>query len=301
MSKRMYLHVLVILFAAASFWPVNAEASDVHYRALGDSLAAGQTPNKEIGAGYADMIALALQQSGRLDSFSKQWSFPGYTTEQVLQRLSQEAVRQDLQNASLITISAGANDVLPLIKNDHIRGTLSYEAIPVAFALNRVRENYGKILRELERVSPGAEVYAMGYYFPYPHVREQLKPAAGKQMSLLNQVIQQEAEKAGAHFVSVEEAFGSDADRLIPNRSDVHPAPQGYWHMANQFLHVYTNGAVSLPKAVLKTLPKPVPLSKMRQETEEEEEKQENRNRANAQPITAAHVKGCDREGNVIG
>ncbi|WP_203363415.1 GDSL-type esterase/lipase family protein [Bacillus sp. REN10] len=296
MKKRISLYVIVFLLAAATVLPVKAEAAGLHYVALGDSLAAGQTPNKEIGAGYADLIALSLQQSGSLASFSKKWAFPGYTTEQVLKQLDKKGAQQDVRKANIITISAGANDLLPLIRNDSVRGMLSYEPIPAAFALNRVRKNYSKLLDEIKKLNPHAQVYAMGYYFPYPHVKEQHKPSVEQQLGILNQIIKQEAERAGAHFVPVSPRFGNKARSLLPNPKDVHPNTAGYLQMANSFLDVYAPGSADIPVQVLNSLPTPIPFSKLSTNQSDEEEKEEEvKEEKKTAAIADRPIKGCKR------
>ncbi|KKB36966.1 SGNH/GDSL hydrolase family protein [Bacillus thermotolerans] len=268
MRKRVFSCALLFILSVAMLSPVQAEAEGVRYVALGDSLAAGQTPNREIGVSYTDLIAMALQQNGQLESFSKSLAFPGYTTEQVLEQLNTREARSLIQRADLITISAGANDLLPLIQNDTVRGMLSYEAIPVAFRLNTVRKNYIKLFKEIKEINPRADVYAMGYYFPYPHVKSMQKPAVAGQLDILNQIIEQEAGRAGAEFVPVAHYFGVNADSLIPNAADVHPAPAGYLSMANLFLQEYAPGAPLLPDSILEQLPEPISIAELRQARE---------------------------------
>ncbi|MFK2825693.1 GDSL-type esterase/lipase family protein [Bacillus sp. B190/17] len=302
MKKRISLNVLVVFLLAASILPINVKAAGIHYAALGDSLAAGQTPHKEIGVSYTDLIAIALQQNGQLSSFSKELAFPGYSTEQVLKQLEKKEAQAVIRQANLITISAGANDVLPLIQNDAVRGMLSYEAIPVSFALNRVRKNYINIFEKVKEINPHAQVYAIGYYFPYPHVKDGQKPSVAGQLDLLNKIIKQEAEKAGAYFVPVAGRFGTNADSLIPNPGDVHPALSGYLEMANSFLQVYAPGSPSIPSSILSQLPAPIPFSKLKkvqpaqsekQKPAEKEEKQ--KKRTTDQTAASETVKGCKR------
>lgn len=303
MRKRIFLSVITMLLMIASWLPISAEAAGIRYVALGDSLAAGQTPHKEIGASYTDLIAFALQQTGQLSSFSKQLAFPGYSTEQVLKQLEKKEAQTLIKKADLITISAGANDMLPLIQNDSVRGMLSYEAIPVAFALNGVRKNYIKLFNKLRSLNRQADIYVMGYYFAYPHVKEKQKPSVAGQLTLLNRIIEQEAKRAGAHFVPVSGRFGTNADSLIPNPADVHPAPHGYLEMANSFIEVYAPGSPPIPKSVLSQLPEPVPFSKLKKsqfdrpesEAPAEEEKEEKPKREKDKTAAAKYGQSCKR------
>ncbi|WP_053104184.1 SGNH/GDSL hydrolase family protein [Bacillus sp. FJAT-27231] len=300
MKKRVFFMLITVFLITASFLPTNTEAAGVRYVALGDSLAAGQTPHKEIGASYTDLIALALQRTGQLASFSKQLAFPGYSTGQVLERLGEEEAKDLVRKADLITISAGANDLLPLIKNDSIRGMISYQAIPAAFALNGVRKNYIKIFKEIRNVNEHADIYVMGYYFPYPHVKEEQKSSVAGQLALLNKIIEQEANRAGAHFVPVSNRFGKNARAWIPNPADVHPAPRGYLEMANSFIEEYAPGHPLIPESILSQLPAPVSFSELQKrqphQPEDKEEKKGPSKKKEKSKITSFDSgKSCKR------
>lgn len=283
----MVKRTILLCFFLISSIAVPAHAASLTYVAIGDSLAAGQTPNREIGAGYADMIAKALQPA----AYSKKLSVPGYTVKQVIAQVESEEGKEAIRAADLVTISAGANNLLPLIQNDPNRGLLSFNAATAAFALNGVRQEYAVLLEKIRALNPDADVYAMGYYFPYPHVFDQHKPAVNEQVERLNQIIKQEAEKAGADFVPVSDRFGTDAVTYVPNPGDVHPAPIGYLAMANAFLTIYAPG-LQIPVSSLRKLPEPVSFNELLKEKEEAEAE----SRTEKAPIKAASVKGCTKK-----
>lgn len=209
------------------------------YIAIGDSLAAGQTPEREIDAGYADMIAQELSRNQPVAFYSKDLAFPGFTTADVLDSIQSDEAKRVLASANLITVSAGANDLLRLVQGDPAQGSLTFQQIQADFALNEARKNMELILAELTELSPNADVYVMGYYFAYPHVRDSQKSGTAKQLDRLNEILERSAEKAGAIFVSVDQSFGDDAVDKVPNAADVHPNAAGYQAMANAFFGEY--------------------------------------------------------------
>lgn len=209
------------------------------YVAIGDSLAAGQTPERQIDAGYTDMIAQELSRNQPVAFYSKNLAFPGFTTADVLDSIQTDEAKAMLAAANLITVSAGANDLLRLVQDDPAQGSLTFQQVQVDFALNQARENMESILSELAEQSPDATVYVMGYYFAYPHVRDSQKSGTAKQLDRLNEILKRSAEKAGAVFVSVDQPFGADAVDKIPNPADVHPNAAGYQAMANAFFGEY--------------------------------------------------------------
>ncbi|SDE23915.1 Lysophospholipase L1 [Bhargavaea beijingensis] len=232
--RQLVLLVGTLLLLFPQPGPAQA-AAPAAYVALGDSLAAGQTPDRAIDLGYADMIAMKLRRHAGLAFYSKDLSYPGFTSGQVLERVRSDEARPVLERATLITVSAGANDLLGLVRYDPGSGTLAYDRIPADYALDGVRKNVSAILDELAERAPRAKIYIMGYYFPYPHAREQMKPGLRKELGRLNAILKQEAESAGAVFVPVKKAFAAEDSRLLPNPSDVHPSLEGYRRMANAF------------------------------------------------------------------
>lgn len=243
----MGLFLVPLQTSAQVFGPIS-------YVALGDSLAAGQTPTREIDTGYSDLIAQEIGRNQPLAFYSKDLAFPGFTTIDVLERVQSKDAKPLLQNANVITISAGANDLLRLIKADVKSGSLTFQQIPADYSLNSVRKNMVKILSELKKISPKAQVYVMGYYFAYPHARDTQKSGTAQQLNRLNEILAKVAKEAGVQFVSVDAAFGDSATGKIPNPSDVHPNVEGYRAMANSFLNVYAKGAMQV-------LPSEIPVA----------------------------------------
>ena len=67
--KKKFLFALSVM-VMFMYLPIQASAQvngPVSYIALGDSLAAGQTPNREIDTGYSDLIA---QESARIQTLA---------------------------------------------------------------------------------------------------------------------------------------------------------------------------------------------------------------------------------------
>lgn len=235
----------------------SALASTENYIAIGDSLAAGQTPYQEIDAGYADLIAMRLGMVGQLNYYTKELAFPGFTTTDILERVQSEEASALLKNATLITISAGANDLLRLVQVNPNAGTLAFSQLQTDYALNVARKNMAEILAELQVRAPKAKVYVMGYYFAYPNVHPSQKEGTNAQLVRLNTILQQQAEQAGATYVDVYDVFGLNAGNYLPNIADVHPNFEGYRQMANAFLQAYSGSDTLAIRS--SELPKPNP------------------------------------------
>lgn len=227
------------------------------YIALGDSLAAGQTPYSQIDAGYTDYIALQLVRHGKLAHFSKELTFPGYRIGDVMETVQSEKALPLLTEATLITLSAGANNLLPLITHNPQQGTIAFNQLNANFALNEVRTQMKELLSLISEKAPKATVYVLGYYFPYVSVHKEQEEGAVEAMQLLNAILKQETEEAGHIFVDVYEAFDQHRNMYLPNVQDVHPNQLGYRIMANEMLRSYSgNDAFILP---INAMPAPNP------------------------------------------
>lgn len=278
MKKTMSVMAAGLLLLAAN--PASAEPQiPAAYVAIGDSLAAGQTPNRAIDSGYSDLIAQELTRNQPLAFYSKDLAFPGFTTGDVLESIESDEAKELLGQANIITVSAGANDLLRLVQANAAEGALSFEEIQADYALNAARENVETILAELEELAPSADIYVMGYYFAYPHARDSQKQGTAGQLEQLNAILKQEAEQAGATFVDVADRFGEDAVDLVPNPADVHPNMNGYQEMANAFFEYYGEGFrvedAELPE------PAPVTFEEIQQMQEQEEEQEQPSSEAN--------------------
>ncbi|WP_313893688.1 SGNH/GDSL hydrolase family protein [Psychrobacillus sp.] len=254
MKKWIAAFVILVVISTS----MTAQAKEpIVYIALGDSLAAGQTPNRAIDAGYSDLIAQELTRSNQLAFYSKALAFPGYTTADVLKTVRTPEAKELLKNATVVTISAGANDLLRLVQVNPSSGSVAYQQIHADFALNNVRKNIEDIIQEVQTVAPKAKVYVMGYYFAYPHVRESQKHGIHKELNMLHAILKKQAEANGATYVSVEESFGLNAKDLLPNSVDVHPTMEGYRLFANAFFNQFDNKL----QVQANELPAPNPLT----------------------------------------
>ena len=258
MKKLSLIFVLSCYFYFTIGVQADAEAAE-HYVALGDSLAAGQNPYSQIDAGYTDFIAMQLMQSGKLADFTKELTFPGYTVANVLASTQSERADELLSAATLVTISAGANDLLRLIGHNPSAGTLTFAQLSADYALNTARKDFMTLLDVVRTKAPNADIYVMGYYFPYPNVHAAQKVGTSEQLHLLNEILQHISNDAGAKFVAVDEIFTANAVDYLPNVADVHPNQQGYRIMANAMLREYSgNDALAMSE---NAMPAPNPLS----------------------------------------
>lgn len=254
-STLRHLFVVVLLLQLIIF-PLNTASADtstafeIDYLALGDSLAAGIDPNSELGNGYADYLAESIKTQGLLRSYNKGFSYPGYTTSNVLKDLETNVTRNvygegytektaqlhnSIASAEIITLSAGANDALAQLKINPNTGAISADPIQLVTVIQKAGANTKGILDHIKQLNPDAKVYVMGYYNPFPHAAPEMQPMLAQLLQSLNGAIQNGMEGTGAIFVPTADIIAKDYAAHLPNPKNIHLSEAGYKKVADQF------------------------------------------------------------------
>ncbi|WP_252504754.1 S-layer homology domain-containing protein [Sporosarcina sp. Marseille-Q4943] len=226
---------------AAPTWVASAS-----YLALGDSLAAGMDHLGKMGEGYADYLAGTLEETGLLDSFNKTFAVPGYTTKDVLKDIEANVTRKDadgnsiqlhdaIAKADLVTISAGANDVLAHVKIDPSTFALTYDEKALQMEIKQVGLNLMQIITAIHKINPDAQVYVMGYYNPYPHLPKEIQPLLAQLLDGVNKAIETAAQLPNVDWVETADIVAKDFKVNLPNPQNIHLSPEGYQIVAEQF------------------------------------------------------------------
>jgi len=225
----------------APSWVVQAD-----YVALGDSLAHGMNELGIIGLGYTDFVAQALQQDGLLTSYNKGFAYSGYTTKNILADLQADVekpvtgfgytndstkLRASIKEAELITLTAGANDLLPILKDT---ATTGINTAAILKASQEAIKNIATILAEIKKLNPQVQIYVMGYYNSFPYYNEELQTQFKMLLGIMNASIKTTAEKAGAIFVPTLDVVAKDVASYLPNPENIHLSEAGYFAVANE-------------------------------------------------------------------
>lgn len=258
--KLRFLFVLALLLQLVSV-PLNAFAAEtdtsepswsvpIRYVALGDSLAFGINSDGGIGLGYADFLAQSLSSTGQLKSSNKGFSFPGYTSFDVLSDLKLNVKKpvigighdmqsaqahESIKEANIITISVGANDILPYFKIDPKTAKPTIDLVGLGTALEKVGVNYNQLLKLIYDLNPNAQVYIMEYYNSFPHLAPELQPQINQLVVGLNTAIKLGMKGTNASFVPTQEKIASDFKTYLPNPANIHLSEAGHKVVAESF------------------------------------------------------------------
>ncbi|RFU61755.1 SGNH/GDSL hydrolase family protein [Peribacillus glennii] len=207
--------------------PQTAPVKTVQYVALGDSLAAGQTPERYLDYGYPDYVANTFTSNKyKLADFDN-FGVPGYTSSQLLNDVTKSSkIRKEIKEATHVTIDIGANDLLGAIRTDPSKAT---------DAIMAVSNNLQSILSTIDKLNPRVKVYVMGYYNPYPYMPKEEQASLLPLLNALNSQIESAAKKNRDVFVATEKQIAKKYKEYIPNPADIHLSKTGYKVVAAEF------------------------------------------------------------------
>ncbi|MGG1396538.1 GDSL-type esterase/lipase family protein [Bacillus salipaludis] len=203
------------------------EKKIIDYVALGDSLAAGITPDgKFIGDyGYPHYLANRFEQSQYTVGYDN-FGYPGKTSTELLSDIqNNEFVKKKIKEAEFITLDIGSNDLLPLFKSGR------FDLFPDTIGV--VTINLNSILKEIDQLNPNVKVYVMGYYNPFPYITN-LQPLIKQLLVTLNGNIESQALLHGDTYVPTEDIISKHYEEYLPNQANVHLSLEGYQIVAKE-------------------------------------------------------------------
>ncbi len=239
MNKRKKITSLLLAGALVVGLPYSSAMSakkttvkkpiQIQYVALGDSLAAGQTPQGYIDSGYPDYISHNFKGTKYKLVDYDNFGIPGYTSVKLKNDiLKSYKIRKEVKEATHITIDIGANDFLSILK------TNPDPALALG-ALKDVETNLNTILSTIDKINPKAKVYVMGYYNPFPYYPAELQQEIVPLLDAVNNKIKAVAAKNKDTFIPTKELVAKNYEEYLPNSEDIHLSKVGYQAVAKEF------------------------------------------------------------------
>lgn len=264
--KRKLCSLAILFSLIVSLVSVPAAANDkmtIDYVSLGDSLAAGVLSDKTLGDSFSDYTATYFGEMNILDSYTKAFAKARYTTNDILADLTTKVeVQEAIKKANVISISAGANDILKLANIDLASGMITLNPTLVPDVLKSISENYAKIISTIRTLNPDAHIFVTGYYFAFPSAPEgEMKKQLLALTQQLNTVVEQTVGTTDAIFVPIFDAFGGTntetVKTFVPNPLDIHPNAAGYKEMSTALLEAISK-QVAFEQSPEPELPTPI-------------------------------------------
>lgn len=144
--------------------------------AIGDSLAKGT--GDSTGSGFVRRSIQLLNDGGRKSELLNNLAINGMTTEALLPKLEEKGVQYALQQADLILLSIGGNDLFQGsgIMQSVEAGIGELDPKQLMQAVPQATQRLKQILEQIRVINPDARVIYVGLYHPFADLKELLLP-----------------------------------------------------------------------------------------------------------------------------
>lgn len=256
--KKLIMTVVATFMLSIIVPNVVAQAETditVRYTALGDSLAAGVNEYGEMGPSYTDYFAQRIEATNLPVWFNKGFATPGYTTANVLADVQANvskpvynttgkqsnvlSIHDGIAGANVVTVSAGANDVLKYVVVD-ATGQVTIDEQRLLEEVKQVAKNYDAMMKEITTLNRHAHIVVMGYYNPFPY-DDELNKKLTSLISIMDGAVRQVVEQNDGVFVEVADLIAEDVQTYLPNRQNIHLSAAGYKAVAEKMYESYVD------------------------------------------------------------
>lgn len=110
-----------------------------------------------------------------------------------------------IKKSKYITIQVGLVDFLANIRFNKSEEKFYYNVEVIEREVSQIQENIYNIVNEIKEINNKANIYVLGYYFPYPSIKESEKAIGLELYGQLNSALRLGSYDAGATFVDISE------------------------------------------------------------------------------------------------
>ncbi|WP_226669795.1 SGNH/GDSL hydrolase family protein [Metabacillus litoralis] len=202
---------------------------DLKVVAIGDSLTQGVGDETENG-GYVGILNHTFENNNinvSIENYGKK----GNRSDELLKRLEKKKIKASIQQADIVFVTIGANDIMTIVKNNitnlHIE------------LFNEEREEYIKrleaIIKRITEINPNTKIYIVGFYNPF----DRYFPEVQELQMIINDW--NEASKTvteefdHVRYIPILDLF-SNSDIELLSKDHFHPNTNGYKLMAKRIL-----------------------------------------------------------------
>lgn len=166
MKNYFFFIILMTIVFGTYSWSLSA-SREINVVALGDSITYGTGDSKKMG--YIERVRARLEEKEGLPVFVKNHGVPRLTSENILEKLKDNSVQEEIKKANYIFLYIGTNDFRKWIKptgeklavKNMMKGKTIFSG------------NLQEILGELRSENSLAQIYVFGLYHPYTEFENQ--------------------------------------------------------------------------------------------------------------------------------
>ncbi|WP_117168353.1 SGNH/GDSL hydrolase family protein [Paraliobacillus sediminis] len=203
--------------------------NDYKIVAIGDSLTQGVGDSAD-NDGYVGRIEDAFSNEDQrvsIDNFGKR----GNRSDQLLKRLEDEEIRSSLEEADMILLTIGANDIMKVVKSNF----MSLNEEPFIAERSAYEQRLQEIIDIMLDLSPDAEIYLIGFFNPFEGYFDDIEELDGILTDFNTTGKQLTTEKQQTHYIPTNDLFQiEDVDLLADD--NFHPNATGYTLIAERIL-----------------------------------------------------------------
>ncbi|WP_078553994.1 GDSL-type esterase/lipase family protein [Bacillus alkalicellulosilyticus] len=200
--------------------PINP----IRYVALGDSLTEGV--GAYFSSGYVFRYRHYIERMFKRPVFPTVFAKSRITSGQVLRSLAQPEIKKAIHEASVITITAGGNDLLQAYRLYKKTNDRSY----VLYALSTLQKNISLIISEIHAIKANDPYYIVrliGFYNPYPS-----SPYTDYWVRMSNQMLTRFSQ-GPVQFIDIYPEFTLYGKSVL-SFGGIHPNGKGYQIIADK-------------------------------------------------------------------
>lgn len=209
---------------------------EVNIVAIGDSLTQGVGDKNDQG-GYVGILERTMDNNEHdlVIEFSN-YGKRGNRTDQMLKRLEDEEIQTDIEDANIVLITIGANDIMEVVKENFTNITLDL----FTEERNHFEDRLRTIISTIHDLNEDADIYLLGIYNPFEKYFEDIEELniIVDEWNRTGKLITNEFEQAT--FIPIKDIF-DDATTNLFSEDNFHPNVIGYHRMAERVFEYLTD------------------------------------------------------------
>jgi len=217
---------------------------EIYYLSLGDSLAAGQTPNNTISESYGDYVAEYLKDKEVLEFYTKGFSKSGYRSIDLLNDLKNNkkikvknkdlTIKHALIKADIVTVSIGSNDLFYKLNIGNEFDLNEFDDI-YTYVDESIRD-VDKLLYEL-RKSCKEQIMVFGFYNPFTNFSSSFADTVEPVILYANDKMEKLVRKYDMTYIDIHDVFLAN-NNYLPSKLEIHPTKEGYKAMSRSVINL---------------------------------------------------------------